>query len=373
MSASDETRRARCAWETEGLGSAPARGEGEALVDDDGVSVGGHRVEFLDVDSLADAGRVLTLGLHPAGVLRLSMLARRHETFAKALGEARDAARVRGLLAHGLGIPDTFEGAVLEPGPARETRLLVWPTHVAVVPAGADPFQVPLGGVTDVRFAEGTWEVVLDAPGGPFHFGRLARRTDAFARAVRAARAAMLERCATASGTRHFADGRAVPADALGRDFERLLEAWSSPERLEGARGIVRRAGRESSSIGLAELLDPDEAGLAANVELPANTAAFLIAAVRGRVVLELLSGPSAATYVFRGSREEVEAGLAALHFRRRGLALTRAEENGAAARPYRLALRRLEPLKRLRAAAFARILHDARWSDELAHALDAA
>lgn len=371
MSGVEETRRALCAFEAEGIADAPAHGEGEARIDDEGVSVGGLRVEFLDVDVLTDERRVLTLGLHPAGTLRISMLARRHETFTKALGEARDSARVLGLLAHGLGIPEAFEGAILEPGPAREARLLVWPTHVAVVPAGADPFQVPLGGVTDVRFTEGTWEVVLDAPGGPFHFGRLARRTDAFARSVRAARAAMLERCASASGTRLFADGRAVAASVLGSDFERLLEAWSAPERLEGAREIVRRAGRERSAIGLAELLDPDEEGLAAKAELPENTAAFLLAEVRGRTVLELLSGPSAATYVFRGTRAGIAADLAALHFRRRGLALSRAEEIGPAGRPYRLALRRLEPLKRLRAATRARIVHDARWSDSLAMALD--
>ncbi|MHB1046578.1 MAG: hypothetical protein ACYC4P_11265 [Thermoanaerobaculia bacterium] len=373
MNGVEEIRRALCAYEAEGLGGAPSRGEGEARIDDEGVAVDGVRIEFLDADAFTDERRVLTLGLHPAGTLRISMLARRHDTFTKALGEARDAARVRGLLAHGLGVPESFEGALLEPGPARDARLLVWPTHVAVVPAGADPFQVPLGGVTDVRFTEGTWEVVLDAPGGPFHFGRLARRTDAFARSVRAARAAMLERCASASGTRLFADGRAVPASALGRDFERLLEAWSAPERLDGARDVVRRAGPELSAIGLAELLDPDEEGLAAKAELPENTAAFLLAEVRGRVVLELLSGPSAATYVFRGTREEIGADLAALHFRRRGLALTRAEESGPAGRPYRLALRRLEPLKRLRAATLARVVHDARWTESFAKALDAS
>lgn len=371
MTGVEETRRALCAFEAEGIADAPVHGEGEARIDDEGVSVGGLRVEFLDVDVLTDERRVLTLGLHPAGTLRISMLARRHETFSKALGEARDAARVRGLLAHGLGVPESFEGAILEPGPSRDARLLVWPTHVAVVPAGADPFQVPLGGVTDVRFTEGTWEVVLDAPGGPFHFGRLARRTDAFARSVRAARAAMLERCANASGTRHFADGRAVAASVLGSDFERLLEAWSAPERLDGAREIVRRAGRDATSLGLAELLDPDEEGLAAKAELPENTAAFLLAEVRGRAVLELLSGPSAATYIFRGTRAEIAADLAALHLRRRGLALTRAEESGPAGRPYRLALRRLDPLKRLRTATLVRIVHDARWSESLAKALD--
>lgn len=370
MSGGDETRRARGAFETEGLAGAPARGESEAVVDDDGVSVGGVRVEFLDADAFADERRVLSLGLHPAGSLRISMLARRHETFAKALGEARDAARVRGLLAHGVGEPGAFDGALLEPGPARDARLLVWPTHVTVAAAGTDPFQVPLGSLSDVSFSEGTWEVVLASPFGNVHVGRLARQTDAFARAVREARDAMLARCAKASGTPLFADGRAVPADALGRDFERLLEAWSAPERLDGAREILRRAGRPAVALGLAELLDPDEEGLAAREELPENTAAFLLASASGRVVLELLSGPAAATYVFRGEAAPIAADLAALHFRRRALALSEAEARGPAGLPYRLALRRLEPLRRLRAATAARVVHDERWAEGLAKAL---
>jgi hypothetical protein len=366
----DETRRALCSFETEGVPGAPARGEGEALVDDDGVSVDGARAEFLDADSFTDERRILALGLHPAGALRISMLGRRHETLSRAIAEARDAARVHGLLAHGLGTPERFDGGLVEPGPAREARLFVWPTHVTVVPAGTDPFQVPLGSVEDVSFTEGTWEVVLGTPSGSLHFGRLARRTDAFARCVREARAAMLERCAKASGTSRFADGRPVPARDLGGDFDRLLEAWSAPERLDGARELVKRAGHDACHLGLAELLDPDEEGLVAKVALPQNTAAFLLATTGDRVVLELLSGPSAATYAFRGVLADVAPDLAALHFRRRPLALTEAETRGPAGRPYRLALRRLEPLRRLRSATTARVLHDERWHDALAKAL---
>lgn len=370
MTDAGEPRRARCDFESEGLAGAPARGEGEAVVDDDGVTVAGVRVEFLDADAFADERRVLTLGLHPEGTLRLSMLARRHGTFSAALGEARDAARVRGLLAHGLGAPEPFDGALLEPGPTRDARLLVWPTHVAVVPAGGDPFQVPLGTLSGVSFSEGTWEVVLENETGNVHVGRLARRTDAFARAVREARSAMLERFARASGTTGFADGRAVPASGLGPGFELLLVRFSAPERLAGAREIVRRAGRDACHLGLAELLDPDEESLAAEGGLPENTAGFLLAPVGGRVVLELLSGPSAATYVFRGALAGVARDLAALRFRRRALALDDPEAGGPAGRPYRLAFRRLEPLKRLRAATVARVVHDERWADRLAGAL---
>jgi hypothetical protein len=298
------------------------------------------------------------------------MLARRHATFAKALAEARDSARVRGLLAHGLGVPERFDGAILEPGPARDARLLVWPTHVTVVPAGSDPIQIPLGSVAEVRFVEGTWEVVLATETGAFHFGRLARRTDAFARSVQKARAAMLELCARASGTRLFADGRPVPAKDLGSDFERLLVSFSAPERLDGAREIVKRTGRDSCSLGLAELLDPDDQGLAAKEELPENTAAFLLAQVGGLVVLELLSGPSAATYVFRGAPAGIGRDLAELHYRRRALALTDAETREPAGRPFRLALRSLEPLKRLRAATAARVIHAEGWGEALSRAL---
>jgi hypothetical protein len=370
VSDGDETRRALCSFETEGLPGGSPTGEGEALVDDDGVGVGGVRVEFLDADTFTDERRVLTLGLHPSGQLRLSMLARRHETFARALAAARDAARVRGLLAHGLGRPEPFEGALLEPGPARDARLLVWPTHVTVVPPGDDAFQIPLGSVDEVCFVEGTWEVVLASRAGSFHFGRLARRTDAFARAVREARSSMLERCARATGTRLFSDGRAVPARDLDTDFERLLVTFSAPERLDGAREIVKRAGREGCSLGLAELLDPDDEGLAAKEELPENTAAFLLAQAGAFVVLELLSGPSAATYVFRGTPAAVGRDLADIHFRRRALALTGAESRGPAGRPYRLALRSLEPLKRLRAATAARVIHAEGWAEALSKAL---
>ena len=370
MSDGDETRRALCTFETEGIPGAPRSGRDEALVDDDGMGVGGVRIEFLDADTLTDEHRVLTLGLHPSGQLRLSMLARRHETFSMALAEARDAARVRGLLAHGLGEPERFDGALLEPGPGRDARLLVWPTHVTVVPAGSDPLQVPLGSVDEVRFVEGTWEVVLATEDGALHFGRLARRTDAFARAVRDARSSMLESCVRTSGTRLFSDGRAVPARDLDTDFERLLVSFSAPERLDGAREIVKRAGRDSCALGLVELLDPDDEGLAAKEELPESTASFLLAQVGGLVALELLSGPSAATYVFRGTLADVARDLAGMHFRRRALALTGVEARGPAGRPYRLALRRLEPLKRLRAATAARVIHDEGWGEALSKAL---
>ena len=90
------------------------------------------------------------------------MLARRHETFAKALADARDAARVRGLLAHGLGAPEPFDGALLEPGPGarRPAPRLADARHGR--PARRRTRSSSRSArSTGSRFVEGTWEVVL--------------------------------------------------------------------------------------------------------------------------------------------------------------------------------------------------------------------
>lgn len=368
----DESRRAHGRWTLEGAPGSAA-GEGEILIDDEGVAAGPVRAEFLDADSLADADRVLTLGLYPRGTLALSMLARRHETFAAALAAARDAARVAGLLAHGITRPETFAGAVGAGVAARPARLLVYATHVTVVPEGGDPFQVPFGAVSDVSFDEASYAVMLATEEAteerPVVLSRLGRRTEDLGRAIREARDAQGRRLATAAGSGRFADGRGVPARELP-DFARLLDSWSAPERAEGAARLVGKAPDGEARLGLVELLDPDEESLAAKVALPENLAAFLLVPAKGRVVLEILSGPGAATYLFDGEIGAIGRDLQALHFRRRPLALTEAEAVGSAGRPYRLALRRLEPLKRLRAATRARILHTEAWETSLAKAL---
>lgn len=365
----DEVRRSRCAFEADGLPEGSRRGESEAVVDDDGLSAGGLRVEWLDADGLLDADRVLTLSVWPSGTLRLSMLGRRHETFARALAEARDATRVRGLLAHGLGTPLAFDGSCLLGGAAVPARLLVFATHVTAVPEGRDPFQVPLGAVREIRFEREDYRVVLETDEGPHAFGHLARRTEAFVRELERARDDQGRRLAEASGTSAFADGLGVAAASLP-GFDRLLSASTAPERAESAAEVLSRARRDEARLGLVELLDPDEESLAARVPLPKDVAAFLLAPVGDRVVLEVLSGPSAATYVFRGDAAAVNRDLQAIHFRRRALALTEAEAAGEAGRPYRLALRRLPPLRRLRAALVARVVHAEGWKAGLSRAL---
>lgn len=372
-----ETRRARCRFETDGMSGAPAEGEAEARITDEGISVGPVSVEFLDADLLVDEDRVLALGLYPEGTLRLFHLGRRHQTFASALASARDGARLAGMLAHGLSAPVRFSGTLREPGGPVPARLLIYATHLAVVPDAADPFQLPFGSFDEITFDEAAWDVRIGTAGRCFVFGQLARQTEAFARALSMAWEDQKRRFSKASGTSSFADGLAVPATELA-GFGGLLERFTASERIEGARLLVELAGREQVGLGLVELLDPDPDGLAAAVPLPHNMAAFLMAGVGDLpgvgdlAVLEILSGPSAATYVFRGRGEAIGRDLQALHFRRGPLALSEAELAGPASRPYRLALRRLEPLRRLRAATVARVVHGTGWEAALRRALPA-
>ena len=114
--------------------------------------------------------------------------------------------------------------------------------------------------------------------------------------------------------------------------------------------------------FGFVKLLDPDDETLEPPSALPPHWASFVLAPVRDRVVLEILSGPSAATYVFRGAIDDVNRDLQALHFRRAPLALGDEDARLTPDNPLRLALRSLEPLRRLRERTAARLVHGDGW-----------
>jgi hypothetical protein len=166
-----------------------------------------------------------------------------------------------------------------------------------------------------------------------------------------------------------FADGLSVASSQLP-GFARLLERWSAPERIEGAKAIAAKS--DDPRLGLVKLVDRDDELLAAAEPLPPNVAAFILAPVGARVVLEVVSGPSAATWVFEGDIGAINRDLQILHFRRRPLVLSDAELASPTS-DYRLAARRLEPLRRLRAARRERILHDEQWQAKVEAALPGA
>lgn len=336
------------------------------MIDDDGLSVGAITVAFLDADSLRAEDYRIEIGCWPGGTLMLDQLGRRFDTFAAELRRTRNQARVAGLLAHGVAMPEVFPGAVLGESGARPVECQVYDTHVTLVPADGDPWQVPLGALTGVEPAEEPPAVVLATDSGQTVIGQLARGRDEFYRAVTDRRDAQAKLLQSLTGSALFADGLGVERPRVPR-FDALVERWTVPERAESAAAVLGAARGGEPRLGLVQLLDPDGEACQG---LPEPWASFLLVPFGPLTVLEILAGPSAATYVFEAAIEEVNRDLQLLHFRRAALALQGKEAEPEAGNGYRLALRRLEPLRRLRAATRARLIHGDGWAGGWAKAL---
>ncbi len=343
-------------------GRVVREGEGEALLGDDAVTVGDVTLAWLDADAVTAADYRITLERWPGGRLVLSQLGRRFDTFTAALHRCRDAARVAGLYAHGTAMPEVFPGALLTAGTPRPSDFQLYDTHVTVVPRDGDPFQVPFGALTDVAAQEDPPAVVLVTGRERVVAGQLARKREAFLETVRGAAGAQAALLRDLTGGDGFADGRGVPrADASG--FDDLLRRFTAPERQEGARTLIGRAKGGEPRLGFVKLLDPEGDASASPEALPEHWASFLLVPAGRLVALEILAGPSAATYVFEGGVDAVNRDLQLMHFRRAPLALTETQAAIAPENPHRLALRRLEPLQRLRAATRGRIVHNEGWA----------
>jgi hypothetical protein len=368
----DDLRRAPAAFALEGAAAGASKGEGEAVIGDDGVSVGPVTALFQDADALRAADYRIELDLWPSGCLVLTQLGRRFDAFAAELRRSRNQARVAALLAHGVAMPEVYAGALLDGPTARAAEFQVYDTHVTAVPEDGDPFQVPLGTLTGVMVSDDPPSVVLDAGEARTVAGQLGRQRDAFGDAVLKRREAQARLLAELTGMPGFADGLALPKSRVN-GFDALLARVTAPERTECAATLLAAAKGGEPRLGFVQLLDPDADAVAPETPLPENWASFLLVPVGALVALEILAGPSAATYVFAGDADATSRDLQALHLRRGPLALTGKQAVVTPANPYRLALRRLEPLQRLRAATRARVIHDDGWAESLSAALAGA
>jgi hypothetical protein len=245
----------------------------------------------------------------------------------------------------------------------------VFDTHVTMVPEDADPWQLPLGALTRVAVEEDPPAVVLATSDGITVIGQLARRRDEFHRLITSLRQEQARTLESVSGLKAFADGLGVERSKLPR-FEALINDWSAAERGPCAAAILKKAQGDEPRFGFAQLLDPESDGAARPAKLPEPWASFLLVPVGPLTVLEILAGPGAATYLFEAPIEAVNRDLQLLHFRRAGLALSGADAEPTPGNPHRLALRRLDPLRRLRAATRARVIHNDRWGESLESAI---
>jgi len=367
-----EARRAGAAFAlADASGTITQSGEAEALIADDALTVGPLAVSFLDADFLRAGDYRIELTLWPEGRLTLTHLGRRFDTFTRELGRARNQARVAGLLAHGIAMPDVFSGAVLSEAGSVPSEIQVYDTHVTVIPADADPWQVPLGAVTVIRAQDDPPAVVLETSAGPTILGHLARRRDACRVAITERWEAQRQILVELAGQSGFSDGWGVARAGI-REFDQLLNRFTAPERV-ACRNSLLAAATGDPALGFVQLLDPDAERRAPPADLPENMAVFLLVPVGALTVLEVLAGPAAATYVFRDAIDAVNRDLQLLHLRRAPLALTTEQAELAPSNPYRLALRRLEPLRRLRTITTARLIHNEGWQNALGAALSEA
>jgi hypothetical protein len=212
---------------------------------------------------------------------------------------------------------------------------------------------VPFGALTSVERIDTPAAVVLRGPSAITHVGWLARAgtrcSSGYRAPARAARPVARRSPDRTASPMDFG----VPRPAV-QDFDPAIERFTALERADHARAVLAAADGEPR-LGFVKLLDPDDGTLEAPALLPDHWASFLLAPVRNRTVLEILSGPSAATYVFEGPIDEINRDLQVLHFRRGPLALGDEEARLTPRNPLRLALRALEPLRRLRDRTRAR------------------
>ena len=337
-------------------------GESEAVIGGETLTVGPITVSYLDADALRAADYRIELTLWPAGRLVLSQLGRRFDAFAQELRAARNQTRVAGLLAHGITRPECFSGAALADGAQHSADIHVFDTHVTIVPADGDPWQLPLGAIMAIEERRDPPGVILETRTGSVVVGQLARQREACQTAIVERRGAQLRLLAELAGQAGFSDGWSLSRSDV-RDFDTMVDRFTAPTRTSSATALLNAAAGQPR-IGFVQLLDPDAERLAGSAALPENWAAFLLVPVGSAIAMEMLAGPAAATYLFRGGIDAVNRDLQLMHFRRAPLALTDEQAEVTPTNPHRLALRRLEPLKRLRSMMVGRLIHNSAWDD---------
>ena len=262
-------------------------------------------------------------------------------------------------------MPVAFTGAVLEPPPVRPAEFQVYDTHVTIVPDDGDPYQIPLGALTDTRAQDDPPAVLLATRRDRMLVGQLGRGRDPFLRAMVERRQAQSQLLSKLTGVGCFSDGLAVPRSEVGH-FDDLVRRFCAPDRARCAERLLSAVSGGEPRLGFVQLLDPEAESLPGSTALPQPWACFLLVPLGKRVVFEIVAGPAAATYVFEGDPAVVGSYLQAMHARRAPLALSDVEARITPANPNRLALRKLEPLRQLRDATRARLIHNDGWEAAL-------
>jgi hypothetical protein len=362
------------------------------------------RLDLDDVDGVLEDGPLaIRLALAGGLALELTKLGRQRDAL---LRELRGAWRTHAVDRLRLGeaeAPQRFEAEVTRAGATSPAEVRVFGTRLAVVTDAGAAFAQPLGSLTAVKFDEGAYAVELTAAEGAWRIAKLGKQTQPFLRLLEDRRAALHRRAGTAlqlllpsldSLTLRrlgalLPDGGVATAAALDAikpgTFAALARVAAVTPALKKSIGALQKSAAPGAAVCIAELREPEEDAepdveleAASEEEAPAppnpgleKRAVGLIFPLAGGRALAVEVGGHAgkATYVFRGGAEQAGALLAdwaQLDWKREPIYLGEDKLCAGPHGSWRMALRRSEPLKRLRAAYLGRVKHDGTWQANL-------
>lgn len=374
------------------------------------------RLDFDDVDAVAADGDIaVRISLAGGLVLRLTRLGNRCEQLLRELRTAwRDHAVERLRLGEATP-PVIFEAEVTRGGKTSLAELRVHATRLTVLPEQGEPFAQPLGALGQVAFDEASYSVDFTASEGAWRAGKLGKQTDPFLRLVEERRGALHTRGQKALAQllpsydsltlrrigALLPDGAVASAGALDAikpgTFAALAHAAAATNALEKSLAeLQQRAKQGEAAVCIAESRSPSdvaeepppaepdageeqgEPGPPPNPALEGRTIGLVFPLADGKVLAVEVGGHAGkATYLFRATNNLTARQLLAdwgqLDFKREPLYLAEDKLCAGPHGSWRMALRRSEPLKRLRAAFLGRVAHGSAWSKNLDKQLEKA
>jgi hypothetical protein len=312
-----------------------------ATLADDGLVVDGRLIAtWLDADVVRELDHSVTLVL-PSGEVTVTHLGAGFDRFCSELREARAKVR-RAALTQSTGVPiDSYvshdAGNVID--------IALCQGALVVERRGGSTTGVPLSSIVDV--ARDGWTITIrQRVFEPVVLRALGQRTDEFLEDLRRAREDLRAATRAAIGGLPLDDGWAVEAKGGVRAAVMSGERADEAELLAGLAGDRLRAGIWTDG---------------GRTSMP-----FLLAPVGDLVAVEATDADDRATYIFgTDDVERLNAVLVLTAFRREVYSLPE-DELGR----WATAVRVLDPVRWLRGALAARVVHDEAWPDKVRAAL---
>ncbi len=312
-----------------------------ATITADGLSVNGALLAtWLDADVVREIDHSVTLVL-PNGETTVTHLGAGFDRFCSELREARARVR-RPALTQSTGAPiDSY----LSHDADKVIDIALCQGALVVEPRGGSTMGVPLPSIVDVT-RDGWTVTIRQRVFDPVVIRALGQRTDEFLEDLRRAREDLSAATRAAIGGLPLDDGWAVEAKGEVRAAVMSGDRAEEAEVLAGLAGDRLRVGMWTDG---------------GRFVMP-----FLLAPVGGFVAVEATDADDRATYIFRTDDvERLNAVLVLTTFRREVYSL-RDDELGR----WATAVRVLEPVRWLRGALAARVVHDESWPDKVRAAL---